>query len=94
MASIRLDSTARRIAHETYQRSSKAIAQNESDDAQCLMWWYRLTGLLQIDRHGPITWVRLQELSKKLVDGTYDAELEGGAVQATGEEVDTTRCEE
>jgi hypothetical protein len=94
MALIHVGSTVRRIAEQTHQRSVKAIAQNESDDSQCQMWWYRLVALLQSEPAGPMTWVRLQEISKKLVDGTYDTELEGGTAQATDEEVDPTCSQE
>jgi hypothetical protein len=47
--------TTCRIAHETYQRSSKAMANNEGEGAEFEMWWYRLAGLLQCGMAGPRT---------------------------------------
>jgi hypothetical protein len=93
MALIRVGPTLRRIAEHTYQRSAKAIANNESDGAECQMWWYRLAGFLQGAMAGPRTWLRLQEISKTLGDGSYDAELGGGTADSTGEGVDPSAFE-
>jgi hypothetical protein len=42
-----VNSTARRIAAETYQRGLDAIANGETEGAEFVVWWERLAGLSQ-----------------------------------------------
>jgi hypothetical protein len=40
-----MNSTTPRIARETWQRASDALANGEAEGAEFLVWWERLAGL-------------------------------------------------
>ena len=63
-----MNSAARRIAAETYQRCLDAIANKETEGAEFSVWWDRLAGLNQ-GMSGPQTWKRLKEITEKMADG-------------------------
>jgi hypothetical protein len=65
-----MNSATRRIAAETYQRASDAIARKEAEGAEFSVWWDRLAGLNQ-GMSGPQTWRRLKEVTEKLLGGGY-----------------------
>jgi hypothetical protein len=60
--------TTKRIALETHQRALDAIANNETEGAEFIVWWERLAGLNQ-DMPGPQTWKQLKEIAEKMVCG-------------------------
>jgi len=70
-----MNSTTRRIALETRQRSLDAIANGEMEGAEFIVWWERLSGLNQ-GMQGPQTWRRLKEITEKMVGGTAKASVE------------------
>jgi hypothetical protein len=63
-----MNSATRRIARETWQRASDALASGETEGAEFLVWWERLAGLNQ-GMAGPQTWKRLKEITEKMVGG-------------------------
>jgi len=63
-----VNSTTRRIALETHQRSVDALANGETEGAEFIVWWERLAGLHQ-GMQGPQTWRRLKEITEKMVGG-------------------------
>jgi hypothetical protein len=65
---FQVNSTSRRIAAETLQRSFDAISNAEAEGAEFLAWWERLAGLNQ-GMAGPQTWKRLKEITEKMVGG-------------------------
>jgi len=58
----------RRIAIETYQRALDALANEETEGAEFMVWWERLAGLNQ-GIEGPQTWRRLKEITEKMLGG-------------------------
>jgi hypothetical protein len=59
-----VNSATRRIALETHQRASDAIANGETEGVEFLVWWQRLARLNQ-GMQGPPTWKRLKETTEK-----------------------------
>jgi len=79
-----VDSATLRIALETHQGASDAIANGETEGAEFIVWWERLAGLNQ-GMQGPQTWKRLKEITGNLT---------GPTAEASTEEVDPTAYEE
>lgn len=86
-----MNTTSRRIARETWQRASDALASGEAEGAEFDVWWDRLAGLLQGGMAGPRTWKRLKEVAGN-VSGEMD--LEGGTAAASTEDIDPRAYEE
>ena len=68
-----MHSTTRRIAAETFQRASEALANKETEGAEFSVWWDRLAGLNQ-GMTGPQTWRRLKEITEKMMGETPSEE--------------------
>jgi hypothetical protein len=64
-----MNSTLRRVVQQTYQRSVKAIANNESDGAELEIWWSRLSGMVKGGLTEPITWQHLNEITQQMASG-------------------------
>ena len=64
-----MNPTLRRVVQQTYQRSLKALAGNESDGAELEIWWSRLSGMVQGGLPEPMTWQRLKEITQQMVMG-------------------------
>jgi hypothetical protein len=74
-----MNPTLRRVVQQTYQRSVKAIANNESDGAELEIWWSRLSGMVKGGLTEPMTWQRLNEITQQMAsDG----------VRSTGEAIE------
>jgi hypothetical protein len=61
-----MNPTLRRVVQQTYQRSVKAIANNESDGAELEIWWSRLSGMVKGGLTEPMTWKRLKEITQQM----------------------------
>jgi hypothetical protein len=64
-----MNPTLRRIVQQTYQRSVKAMANNESDGAELEIWWSRLSGMVRGGLTEPMTWQHLKEITQQLASG-------------------------
>jgi hypothetical protein len=64
-----MNPTLRRVVQQTYQRSVKAIANNESDGAELEIWWSRLSGMVKGGLTEPMTWKRLKEITQQMASG-------------------------
>jgi hypothetical protein len=73
-----MNPTLRRVVQQTYERSVKAIANNESDGAELEIWWSRLSGMVKGGLTEPITWQHLKEITQQMVIG---------GIESTGEAV-------
>lgn len=74
-----MNPTLRRVVQQTYQRSAKAIANNERDGAELEMWWSRLSGMVKGGVTEPMTWQRLKEITLQMASG---------GVASTGEAIE------
>jgi hypothetical protein len=74
-----MNSTLRRVVRQTYERSAKAIANNESDGAELEIWWSRLSGMVKGGLREPITWQHLKEITQQMAVG--EIEPNGEAVE-------------
>jgi hypothetical protein len=74
-----MNSTLRRVVQQTYERSVKAIANNESDGAELEIWWSRLSGMVKGGLTEPITWRHLKEITQQMAIG--EIESNGEAVE-------------
>jgi hypothetical protein len=74
-----MNSTLRRVVQQTYERSVKAIANNESDGAELEIWWSRLSGMVKGGLTEPITWRHLKEITQQMAIG--EIEPNGEAVE-------------
>jgi hypothetical protein len=86
-----MDSTTRRIAHETWRRANDTISNGETEGAEFDVWWDRLAGLLQGGMVGPRTWKRLKEVAGNVSGGM---DLEVGTATASTEDIDLRAYEE
>jgi hypothetical protein len=64
-----MNPTLRRVVQQTYQRSVKAIANNERDGAELEIWWSRLSGMVKGGLSEPMTWQRLKEITQQMASG-------------------------
>jgi hypothetical protein len=74
-----MNPTLRRVVQQTYQRSVKAVANNERDGAELEIWWSRLSGMVQGGLTEPMTWRRLKEITEQMTSG--GVALTGNAVE-------------
>jgi hypothetical protein len=74
-----MNPTLRRVVQQTYQRSVKAIANNDRDGAELEIWWSRLSGMVKGGLTEPMTWQRLKEITQQMASG---------AVTSTGEAIE------
>jgi hypothetical protein len=74
-----MNPTLRRVVQQTYQRSVKAIANNESDGAELEIWWSRLSGMVKGGLTEPMTWQCLKEITQQMASG---------GVESTGEVIE------
>ena len=64
-----MNSTLRRVVQQTYERSVKAIANNEIEGAELEIWWSRLSGMVKGGLTEPITWKHLKEITQQMASG-------------------------
>jgi hypothetical protein len=74
-----MNPTLRRVVQQTYERSVRAIANNESDGAELEIWWSRLSGMVKGGLTEPITWLHLKEITQQMAIG---------GIESTGEAVE------
>jgi hypothetical protein len=71
-----MNSTLRRVVQQTYERSVKAVANNERDGAELEIWWSRLSGMVKGGLTEPITWQYLKEITQQMAIGEIEPNRE------------------